>query len=408
MRRIYVVRENEEDGRLLDALEAAGMTTDESEFDNPACPHCGCSTMLAYTKGDIFFLVTWSRLDAEDDKAEAWYLVCSQFDCTYEEEVERVFDPMGAEIFDQQDAEMAFESYSSLTDRTPLGLLELAAYLKSALEAGPNRKLEDVLDQAEWLYDSHVERAQKWISCIPPGKRIRFSTWDDQKQAHVKVEGTFVCPTDEGLMLLRAPGDEVMLRRADEIDFWEPKRPETDEVSKTFEEVMQEDPPLGDQGSRKPQVILLHLGRDRVVVRGYHLQLREVDRFGQYHVGSEDPVAAAALDLTEAVEGYWEGVFRRSDVEAKYEARETVKVKGHWLDQWGSAGKDEWAAVQTEDPDTAAALGLEPQKPWFPPETEAQRLRYRPRWSGLVRDEEIEDRKEVRIYHWPLPDLQGA
>ena len=115
MRKIYIVRENEEDGRLLEALEAAGLSTDESDFSNPTCPRCGSSTLLAYTEGDAFELLTWYEVDASDGaKADAWFLVCSSFTCNYEEQVERVFDPMGAEIFDQDSAHGEFDEYSGI------------------------------------------------------------------------------------------------------------------------------------------------------------------------------------------------------------------------------------------------------------------------------------------------------
>lgn len=407
MRKVYVVQENEEDGRLLDALEAAGMSTDESDFSNPTCPRCGCGTLLAYTEDDLFELMTWYTVDADDGaKADAWYLVCSQFDCDYEEEVERVFDPMGAEIFDQESAHMEFDEYAGLLQRTPVGLLDLVSYLQSALEDGPNRKLEAVLDEAEWRYEDAVEQARKWINRLPLGKRIRFRTWDENVQDHVEVDGTFVSATDEGFMLLRDPGEEVMLLRADAIYHWEPRRPGTDEVSPKFSEVMREDRPADKDGNRKPRLIMLHLGGDRVVVRGQHLRLHHVDRFGQYHVGCWDEAAAAALGLTPAGSGYWEGVYRRSDVEARYDSEQAVRVKGHWLDQWGSAGEGAWVAVRTEDPDIATALGLELQKPWFTPETEEEKQRSRPRWTGLFRKEEVEECKEVRTYHWPLPEFQ--
>ena len=404
MRKIYIVRENEEDGRLLEALEAAGLSTDESDFSNPNCPRCGSSTLLAYTENDAFDLLTWYEVEASDGaKADAWYLVCSQFTCTYEEQVERVFDPMGAEIFDQDRAHMDFDEYSGIHQSSPRGMLHLINYLRSALEAKPNRKLEAVLDEAEWRYEDAVEQAQEWINRVPLGKRIRFSTWSEQDQKHVEVEGTFVSATDEGFMLLRDPGEEVMLVQADALDSWAPRRPEEEELpAKLTERDLLGAP---DENGR-PTLIMLGYYREMVVIREHHLQLSYVDRFGQYHVRCWDEAAARDLGLTPICEGYWEGVFRRADVEARYDSQPAVKVKGHWVVQWGSAEGETWTAVRTEDPDVAAALDLELEKPWFPPETEEQKQRYRPSWSGLFRNEEIEERKDLRTYHWPLPELQ--
>ncbi|MDF2626730.1 MAG: hypothetical protein K0R39_561 [Symbiobacteriaceae bacterium] len=404
MRKIYILRENEEDGRLLAALEAAGLSTDESEFTNPTCPLCGSSTLLAYTKGEQFELLTWYEIDDDEGAgADAWYLVCSGFECTYEEEVERVFDPMGATAFDQEVAHHQFDEYSGMLERTPVGLKYLISYLQSALEEAPNRKLEAVLDEAEWRYEKDVKQARKWINQVPLGKRVRFRHTDEAADTADEIEGTFVSATDEGFLLLRAPDEQMMLVKADEIYSWEPRKPAVEEISERRKGLKVID--RSDKDG-KPRMIYMCGSRDIIVVQGHHLHVNHIDRYGQYHVYSSDPTAAAALSLEAQGNAYWEGVFRRSDVEARYEVGHFVKVKGHWLEQHGVGGKNTWVAVHTEDPDIAAALGLEEQTPLFPPETEEERQRYRPRWTGLFPNEEVEERKEVRTYRWPLPELQ--
>ncbi|HWI52219.1 MAG TPA: hypothetical protein VNT01_08755 [Symbiobacteriaceae bacterium] len=404
MRKLYVIRENEEDGRLLDALTAAGCSTDESEFDNPVCPVCGHSTLLAYTEGDAFEVVTWYCLDEADcANADGWYLVCSQMECTYEERVERVTDPMGALLFDIDMAHWAFDEYAGLISRHNSGMMELITWLRGALESGPNRKLQCFLEEAEWRYADDLQRTRKWIDRVPPGRLVRFQV-DGASEEQDEIMGTFLTGTDAGFMVLTEPGGALMSLRSEDVFCLQPRRPDKDELSRPLEEELKEAEIQAGQ-TPKRNWIKLNTLKEMVVIRGHHVRLGHVDMFGRYHVRCWERSAALALGLQERCENYWEGVFRRSDVEIRYDVRHMVKVKGHWVDVYGAAEHEDWPAVRTTDPMVASELGLKLERPWFPPEDEAEERKLRPCWSGVIPEDDVEDRREVRLYHWPLPEF---
>lgn len=403
MRRLYIIRENEEDGRLLDALIAAGRSTREDEFENPACPLCGHGTLLGYTEGDAFNVITWPVLDENDVKdADEWFLLCNRLDCTYVEQVERVANPMGADPFDVGMAHMEFDEYCGLTSRNPVGLTRLITWLRSALAAGgPNRKLQDLLDQAEWHEEYRIAQVRKWIDRVPPGKRVEFRTDTFQ------TLGTFVTATEDGFMVLSEPGGELLSVRADAVWEYRPWRPHKEDLPKPTEELLKE--LVGDDQDIHHRLIAIHGDLERVVIRGFHLILHHVDKFGQYHVGCGERPAAEALGLKAVSEEYWEGVYRRSEIDGRYDTREMVKVRGHWLDVTGYANHGRWPAVRTYDPAVGAALGLELDKPWRPigddDDDEPKRTPLPPSWSGIVPEQDVEENKVIRLYLWPLPEF---
>ncbi|HWI66226.1 MAG TPA: hypothetical protein VNT75_30710 [Symbiobacteriaceae bacterium] len=400
MRKLYTIRENEEDGRLLDALIAAGQSTDETQFENPVCPVCGSSTLLAFTENGDFDVVTWFCLtEKEGDTADAWYLICANMECTWEEQVERVRDPMGATIFDLESAHHEFDEYSGLISRDPPEMLELIEWFREALEGSPNRKLQCFLDEAEWRYSDHLERTRKWIDRVPPGKRVGFHIDGEE------FEGTFLTATDEGFMVLTEPGNELKVVRVEEVYACFPRRPDRDDMAPKRGEALKG--LLGEKDDKADQKrwIMINCATQYVVIQGYHLQLSLVDRFGQYHVRCWEAAAAAHLGLAQKAENYWEGIFRRSDVESRYDVRRMVRVKGYWVDTYGTSKYQQWPAVRTYDPLIASELGLAADSLYNIWDEEDEPRPLRPSWSGVIPEEEVEERKDVRLYHWPLPEF---
>lgn len=396
MRKLYIIRENEEDGKLLDALIAAGRSTDEGEFENPVCPLCGSSTLVAYVENGEFEVVTWYCLsDKEGAAAESWHLVCGNLECTWEEQVERVQDPMGALFFDVDMAHNEFDEYCGLISRDAPDMLNLIAWLKGALEGGPNRKLQCFLEEAEWRYKEHLKTVRKWIDRVPPGKLVKFRTGTDDSK------GTFVTATEQGFMILTDPHDLLKQFRVEDVFDCLPRRPDRDELSPGIHEVLRQAEEGGKLGW-----IAINCAIEYVVVKGHHLQLDQVDKFGQYHVRAWSEAAGVGLGMTQKGENYWEATFRRSDIESRYDIRRMVKVKGYWVDTWGTSQYQNWPAVRTTDPAIASALGLEFDKPWsVGDEDEEARPPRQPTWSGVIPEADVEDRREVRLYHWPLPEF---
>lgn len=389
MRKIYILRENEEDGAVLDALEAQGLPADESEFSNPECPVCGAHTLLAYSEGDTFEVLTWFCLDEDEGaNADAWYLVCSRFTCDYEEQVERVTEPAEATIFDLLQSHHSFDSYAGLISRRPDDMHKLIAYLEARLQEGPSRKLTCFLEEARWRYDDKIREVREWLQKVPASRQITFHLGDR------KVRGAFLASTDEGFMVQTHPEGELLVVTAGSISFYGPHYFEPDGT----------DEPAPEEKTVDPSSFIMVESSEMVVIRGYHLALGDVDRLGLYHVRCWDASAANALQLENHGDNYWEGRFRRADIEARYDVTSMVKVDGFWLEVWGDNAKG-WPAVRTEDSEVARALGLTPVRSWFEndrPEHERTIIH----WSGVMSPDRIEERKEVRLYHWPIPDLQ--
>lgn len=389
MRKIYIIQEVVEDDRVLDTLLARGI--DPDQLENPRCPLCNADTLLAYAEGDEYQVITWDCLSDEEMRMrpDAWYLICQEYECRYEEQVEHVSSPGDAEIFDLLDASFVFDEESGLTS-TPTNLKELIAYLESVRKSNPHRKIEVFLEEARWQYKDGMARVRAWVKQIPPARRIHFYLGAD------KVEGRLVAATEDSLLVQREPDGEMLAVNVDAISFYGPQRFDSEE-----------DPPgVGIRRMDPDSWVRCKGSNEYVVVQGYHLQLCEVDRFGQYHVYSRDPQAAAAIGLEEVGEGCWRGRLRRRGIEARYEKRQMVKVKGFWVKRSGETARSHSPYVHTEDAVVAAALGLKQVIPSWTDEEIGEPGPQIPRWSGVIPRNQVEEWDEVTVYQWPIPELK--
>jgi hypothetical protein len=391
VRRIYILQENEENGAVLDALEARGAALDESSLENPKCPACGSDTLLAYSSEDEFEVITWYTLDEEDvADADSWFLVCGNFDCTWEEQVERTTAPMGAELFDLDDAHHCFDEYCGLIWRPPNEMRELVEYLEQHQQRSPNRKLACFLDEARWRYKEDMNEVRKQLDQAPTGARITFDL--DGRS----VEARFWASTEDGVMVVTKAGSEMLV-----------VNPEVVRSVSAWCDLDDDDeqPRLKKAMADASRWVICTGHYDMVVVRGFPLRLSWVDRIGQYWAGTDDPVAAAALGLRQEGVHWWKGEFRRSQIEARYEEFEMIKVRGLWMQVRGLRQSDHAPNVHTEDPELAAQLGLRPIHAYDERDKpEAERtIMY---WAGGITEDLIEDRKMARTYHWPIPEHQ--
>lgn len=384
MQRVFILPDSEADGTCSgDLTEIINL----EEIENPRCPLCGAGTLLAYTEEGEYNVLTWYCLTDEDAAArpDAWYLICQELACTYEEQVERVHSPVGAVIFDQFMAHSEFDEETGLIDRHPAAMKELIAYLEELKQDQPHRKLDAFLDEARWRYEDELAQLHKWLERIPAGRKIELEldgTW---------IEATCMAVSADTLLVRTLPGGEVMGVNVEEIGGYLPRR---------FDTVEQ---PKSETNLKNGNWITVRPPLECVVVKGYHLRVDCVDRLGQYAVRTADPEAGKALGLKEKNQGYWTGYLRRSQIEARYDIRKMVKVKGHWVRVDGET-MAHWPHVCTEDPAAAAALGLGPVRSFWPDERETRPLVER--WSGVISPDDVEERDEVRIYLWPIPELK--
>lgn len=394
MRKLYILHEEEEDEAILDALEAQGLPLDECQLSNPDCPRCGKPTMLAYQDGEDYEVMTWSGIvDDEGADADAWYLICSEFTCEWHEEVERLVHPRGAEIFfDMHESSMEFDEYAGIFSRRPDHMMELVHWLEQACEGDHHWKLDSILAEAQWRYEESMEQIRRWLKRVPFNRNIEITLDGEQ------IKGKFLAATDEGLLVQRHKTGEILAVRAECLDYYGPRR---------FHEPDREpdDAPLNLKN-----MIMFMFSPDRVIIRGHHVELRHVDRLGQYHVCCRDGRVARALGLKKKAKNFWEGVFRRSQVEGRYEVEPMVKVEGHWVRVWGKANRNGHPAVYTDDEAVAMQLGLPPQRPWFYPDDDDENPEPPKitRWSGVIDPERIEEQKDVKVYIWPIPELAAS
>ncbi|HLN61363.1 MAG TPA: hypothetical protein VK464_07375 [Symbiobacteriaceae bacterium] len=398
MRKVYLLRENEEDGALLDAMEAAGLTPDESALCNPDCPRCSSETLLAYSEGDSYEVVTWDSIEEHAvAQADGWYLICTNFECEWEEQVERVKEPMGALIFDLSHSSFMVEEETGILTRSPLEQRELIAYLKELQQSRKHRKLQSFIEEAEWRYKDELTRIRRWLKRVPDGRLVEITVGAD------KFRGRLLATTDDGCMLAQESDGQIVAIAAESMDNYWPRR--FDQYGPTEEDVRN----TLDRNPNEPREwITVHCGRGRVVVQGQVLTLRDVDRLGQYHVGTWDEAPAKALGLKQVAASYWEGRFRRSDITERYEVREMIKARGFWFAVSGHTSKNH-PHVSTEDPEAARAFGFKQVRHFLTDEEQSVSLwNTIPYWSGSIHPDEIEETCEVKAYYWPLPELQTA
>lgn len=374
MRTLYVLREVEDDGAVADALLAAGLKADEMELENPICPLCSENTLLAYSEGDQYEVVTWCDLGDPEETAgaEKWFLICADFRCQYEEQVERVAQPMGAILFDLQDSHFSLDNYCGIFSSRPGHLRRLVQHLQELRQELPGCKLASLLEEAEFQFQQSVEDFRDWLEKLPSGQRFRVDACDQELTAtFVAASGSwFLAQTEPDGTLLGVPIDTV-----EDFGLVHAEAPTT--------------------LTRAPVFIALSYFKEIVVVRGFHLHLSHVDRLGMHHVRTSDPVAAAALGLHPCGSTWWEGTLRRSDIEAWYDSRKLLRVKGHWVEAFGRTCHDDQPAVKTKDPAAAEALGLDEVRVYHDEET-GQTMTS---WSGIITWDQVEEQDELRIYH---------
>ncbi|MFZ5815776.1 MAG: hypothetical protein ACOY93_10805 [Bacillota bacterium] len=380
----------EEGEEVLDALLEQGI--DPDDIENPTCPRCFNQTLLAYREGEEYTLITWECLTEEDDAArpDAWYLVCQNLLCPYEEEIERALDPRGATPFELQYSHWALEDEIDLLGRNPSEMTKLIAYLERVKRTHPHWKLDCFLEEARWRREWDLKQIRKWLASIPPGRRIEF--WAEGEDHKVK----FYAATDDALLVENLSDGQMMVVRAEALQSYGPRQfdPEGDK------------PPLEARNVDPDSWISLCGYREFVVAQGHHLHLYEVDRFSQFHVGTDDPLAAAALGLEPQGESYWRGKLRRSQIEARYEKRKMVKVKGYWVEVHGKTARTHSPSVSTEDAEVAAALGLKPCKRFWVVDPEEPGPPEIARWSGIIPSDQVEQWDEVCVYQWPIPEIK--
>lgn len=390
MRRLYLLEENEEDGRVLDALQTRGE--DPDEHVNPQCPLCGSDTLVAYSRAHEYCVITdecLTEIDLEP-RPDAWYLICQDFLCRYEEQVEWVNDPVDADIFDLLQSSLGFDDYSGLTSRAPHDMKELINYFRLVTKTHPHPKLGTYLEEAEWRYEWGMREVQAWIQRIPAGRTITFYLGSD------RIKATFVTATEEMLLVQTVPDGEMMAVDAGAIYHYGPQHFDSDE-----------DPVDIDPRDLDPDHWVSCGGSSEyIVVRGYHLHLGLVDRFGQYHVWTSDPEAASVLGLKPQGKESWTGRLRRSDIEARYKKRRMIKVKGHWVEVHGETARSKSPSVHTEDPETAAALGLRLNERLRSDEETPADGQQIPRWSGVIPRDQVEAWDEVTLNQWPIPEVK--
>ncbi len=393
MRRVYFLHDENETERTLDAILAQGL--DPEQIENPTCPLCGEATIPAYLEDDgDFTVVTWDELELDEACVEAWYLVCQEISCPYEEQVERTLDPEDATFFELHASSWEIEEEICLQRENPAAQKELIAGLKQAVKRFPYRRNQDYLETAEWCYRDNMKRIRRWTA------HRRMGEW---MQVYVEPEhlrGRFFAATENALMMHVSPDGHLVTIPFDHINHGTYRLLTPDQIER-------EERPAEIRDQRDNWIMCTG-SPERVVIRGYHLHLEHVDRFGIYHVRCWERGAAVALGLIPRAVNYWEGAFRRSEIEARYTKREMIQVKGHWVMASGETAVNKRRSCSTEDPVIAEALGFERVQWWREKDEGLVLDADPPLWQGYVHPDQIEAYDEVRIYQWPIPEAHRS
>lgn len=378
MRKVYILRDEEEDGMVLDALVAQGLPPSEDSLENPVCPHCESPLLVACQQGREFDVIIWESLgeECEPHGADAWFLVCSDLTCPYEEQVQRVAQPAGAELYDLRAAHEALDESLGLFCMFPPVVHEVVTELECLYQSHPSRKLLSVLNEARDQLKFATAELRKRVEALPSGGQITVDLGDD------RTTGTLLTST-EGYLLLTGPEGDLTAISLCAVHTVSPHRE--------------------PYNFKRCEWVTIEGATDWVVIRGHHLRLEWVDRLGAYHVSTTDPAAAGALGLEAHGEGYWTGNFRRCDAEARYEARKLARVAGQWVEVTGYRSRDRSPSVRTENPALAAQLGLKPQREARECSPEAEWPVSH--WNGVVPADLVEEQAEERVYAWPIPEV---
>lgn len=382
MRRLYILDDEEFD----EEFDSPKYDDSDGYIDNPTCPRCGRELLLAYTEGAEFEVITWYCL-LGDEPAETWWLVCGNFNCDYEEQVELVKKPAGATLYDVDTASHDFGAETGFDELSPTGQLEMKAWLQYIHAAIPNRKLPSLIDTLQWQYDQHVEQLQEWLPTVPAGRKIEFTHGGNH------LAGYLVSFNDKEMVVRDADSDNVGTFPLEQVAFFGPRyfRDEPEEK------------PADDDGARH---FIMIASMERCVVRGHHLHLDSVDRFGRHHVRTWDEAVGLALGMKHLSGTCYEAIYRRDEVEGRYDLRRLVKVAGHWLEWMGRTDRDDITAVKTDDPAVARELGFRAERALWP--NEDGTWPEPTRWYGFVADEQIEEREEHPVWYWPFPEAKGC
>lgn len=383
MRRLYILSDEEFD----EEFEAGQYDDAGGRVENPTCPRCGRELLVAYVAGGEMEVLTWYCLLGDEAQiAESWHLVCGNFDCPHEEEVAFVRKPAGAVLFDMDEASALFSAETGYGEMNPAGDREMMEQLEELYDASGNRKLPSLIDGLQWSYDERMQQLREWLPTVPAGRTVSIH----HSGAH--WDGHVVMYSDSHLLLRPAGGAEVLALPFEEISFFGPR-------------YFRDEPEAVEAAPQQSHTIVM-CNRERCVVKGQHLHLDEVDRFGRHHCRTWDPGVGKALGMEQLSETCYKGVFRRSEVEGRYDLRRIVRVAGHWVEWFGPTAQAGVMAVKTEDPAAARSLGLKPWQPWFPDEDGTWPPS--PFWYGFVSEEQVEAQEEHPVWLRPLPEARGG
>lgn len=381
MRRLYILSDEEFD----EEFESDKYDHAAGQVENPTCPRCGRELLVAFVaEGDMEVLADYCLFGDEVQVAESWYLVCGNFNCLYEEEVEFVREPAGAVLFDMNEAASLFGEETGFGEMCPAGNRELVEELAELYADSGNRKLPSLIDDLQWQSDEHLRQLREWLVRVPAGRTIEIHL------DGTRWEGYIVLYSDSHLLLRPKGASEALAFALEEISFFGPRY---------FRD--EPEPEAPEAGTEMAHMIVLS-GRERCVVKGHHLHLDQVDRFGRHHCRTWDAAVGQALGMKHLGDTCYQGVFRRTEVQGRYDLRRIVRVAGHWVEWFGPTATGDALAVKTVDPEIARALDLKPWQAWLP--NADGTWPPSPFWYGFVSLESVEAQEEHPVWLRPIPE----
>ncbi len=298
------------------------------------CPVCERELIPAYECEEGLEVGYWH--DFDPGTVRQGLLVCGDFNCEYQEPVTFAAERVDAVPFSLTQTLSLWEMEYGVW-YTAQEARETAEELEQVYAETQRAKLRCAAQYFRQMADDRIERINEWIAAAGREYSVSFQSSAGEHQGRIQGH-------DEEAILLQAEDGQVVSVPKAEI---------------TEERILY--PPKRKPRERKGGGYFVMIeNRCYAVVEGFHLRFGDRQEDGRYSATTTDPAAAKALQMERVSDDLWRGYFDKVEIQRYYYRHNQVKIKGHWLEQTGRVSGSQMVHVQTQDPEVAQALDMDP------------------------------------------------
>jgi len=298
------------------------------------CPLCERELLPAY-EAEGGLVVAYSD-DFAAGEGENGFLVCGDFDCSYEEPVQFTARLDDAVVISLSETLSHFELEHGCWCSAEEAL-QVAEELRAAFVKTGKAKLLPASDYYLEIADRRLARLERWVEAAGVEHWVTFSTEAGEYEGRIKS-------ATDGEILVEARGGEIV--RISKMEICEER----------IQYPRRTVGPPYERGRRFrfcfPEYFM--------VVEGTPLLYSDYGIDGRIAASTTDPEIAQAMGLVQMADDYYRGYFTPNEIERTYARHEQVLVKGRWVRKTGVSPDDQIFLVQSEDPRTAELLHLSP------------------------------------------------